>query len=290
VARIAARRDGAITTAELAAAGIGEKAVARRVADGRLRRVHRGVYLVGPVAGRYAREHAGLLAAGPSMLLFAHTASATWGWHQPGEVVHVAGPRHRRGDARLVVHRATIDPCDVRRRHGLPLTSPARTLLDLAAALDPASLDVAINEAHVAGHTSLRELEALLARQPTHRGAGALAAAIREQPGVTRSRGERTLAALVAAAGLPRPRTNAIVCGWEVDAVWDDARLVVEVDGWGAHGTRWSFERDRRKDADLQLGGYRVLRITLRELETRPHAVVARIAIALGATAGGPRR
>jgi very-short-patch-repair endonuclease len=127
----------------------------------------------------------------------------------------------------------------------------------------------------------------VLARASGHHGAGALAAALRDDPGLTRSDAERRLVALLAAAQLPTPRTNARIGRWEADFVWAEQRLVVEFDGWGSHRTRRAFERDRRKDADLLLAGFRVLRITSRELEHRPHAVVARVAIALADRGAG---
>jgi very-short-patch-repair endonuclease len=95
--------------------------------------------------------------------------------------------------------------------------------------------------------------------------------------GFTRSEAERRLKALCRRAQLPAPRTNAIVAGYEVDAYWPAHDLVVEVDGYGYHGTRQAFERDRRKDAALQTAGYRVVRITWRRLTTEPLAVSAQL-------------
>ena len=96
-------------------------------------------------------------------------------------------------------------------------------------------------------------------------------------PEFTRSEGERRLRQLCNAAGLPAPRMNARVAGYEVDAYWPAHRLVVEIDGWRYHGTRQAFERDRRKDAALQAAGYRVVRITYRRLRNEPHAVSAQL-------------
>ena len=97
----------------------------------------------------------------------------------------------------------------------------------------------------------------------------------------TRSEAEKRLRELVRSAGLPQPRMNVHRAGWEVDAVWDDQRLVVEVDGRKFHSTPARFERDRRKDADLLLAGYRVLRVTWRRLTKEPREVVAILAGAL---------
>jgi len=102
-----------------------------------------------------------------------------------------------------------------------------------------------------------------------------------DEPLFTRSEAERRLVELIRSAGLPMPRTNVRIARWEVDAVWDAQRLVVEVDGYRYHGTRATFERDRRKDADLMLAGYRVLRITWRRLVREREAVIALLATAL---------
>ena len=88
---------------------------------------------------------------------------------------------------------------------------------------------------------------------------------------------------LIRAAGLPSPETNVRVAGCEVDLVWRAQRLVVEIDSWAFHSMRRSFEGDRRKDQELVGKGWRVIRITWRQLTYEPHAVVAALATALAA-------
>jgi very-short-patch-repair endonuclease len=151
---------------------------------------------------------------------------------------------------------------------GLPLTTAARTLHDLAPLLQPHELERAVEEALIRGLATRDEL----ATRP------ALRRASIEEPQITRSEAERRLRKLIRAARLPRAETNTRVAGWEVDAVWHDQRLVVEVDGYAYHGNRAAFERDRRKDAALVAAGYRVIRITWRQLVDEPHAVVALLA------------
>ena len=102
-----------------------------------------------------------------------------------------------------------------------------------------------------------------------------------DEPSFTRSEAERRLRRLVQAAGLPMPRTNVRIAGWEVDAVWERHRLVVEVDGYRYHRTRAKFERDRLKDGQLLAAGYRVLRVTWRQLTREPERVIATIAAAI---------
>jgi very-short-patch-repair endonuclease len=95
---------------------------------------------------------------------------------------------------------------------------------------------------------------------------------------MTRSEAERRLLALIRRAGLPLPETNVRVLGHEVDVLWRRQRLVVEIDGFGVHGTRAAFERDRARDARMMAAGYRVLRVTWRQLEDEPEKVVALLA------------
>jgi very-short-patch-repair endonuclease len=197
-----------------------------------------------------------------------HSAAAIWGFRPPhdGEVhVAISGrtARSRRG---VKVHRSASLNAAV--HNGLPLTTPARTLHDLAPHLHPHDLARAVEEAVIRGLTTPEELTT----RPALRRATVL------EPQLTRSEAERRLRTLIRAARLPRPQTNTHVAGWEVDAVWPEHRLVVEVDGFAYHGNRAAFERDRRKDAALVAAGYRVIRITWRQLVEEPHAVVALLA------------
>jgi very-short-patch-repair endonuclease len=150
--------------------------------------------------------------------------------------------------------------------------TPARTLLDLATRLTPHDLERAVNEALVLRLTTPRDL-ILLGRRSS-----ALEAALTNEPALTRSEAEARLLALIRAARLPPPRTNVKVTRYEVDFLWPGERLIVEVDGFAFHSSRAAFERDRTRDADLQAAGYRVTRVTWRQLIREPEAVVARVA------------
>jgi len=143
-----------------------------------------------------------------------------------------------------------------------------RTLHDLAPLIPQRELERAVEEAVIRGLTRTEEL--------TTRPALRKAAIV--EPRLTRSEAERKLRALIRAAKLPVPRTNTHVAGWEVDALWPEHRLIVEIDGYAYHGNRPAFERDRCKDATLTAAGYRVVRITWRQLTYEPHAVVALLA------------
>jgi very-short-patch-repair endonuclease len=261
VATLAARQCGVVTTAQLAGAGLGERAVAHRVACGWLRRLHRGVYQVGPIAAQYAREMAAVLATGG--VLSHHSAAAIWGFRPPHDGdVHVTTTQTARSREGLRVHRSASLNAAV--HSGLPLTTPARTLHDLAPLLPRHELDRAVEEAEIRKLVRRDEL------RPGLRGTA--------EPRFTRSEGERRLLKLVRAAKLPVPVTNTKIAGWEVDAIWPRYKVIVEVDGYAYHGNRAAFERDRRKDAALVAAGYRVVRITWRQMVDEPHAVVALLA------------
>lgn len=266
IAALAARQHGVVTTRQLAAAGIGERAVAHRVANGRLTRIFRGVYRVGPVTAPHGLETAAVLATGG--VLSHHSAAALWGFRPPheGDPHVTVQNREARSRPGLRVHRtASLNAAVL---NGLPLTTPARTLHDLTPLLAPHELDRAVEEAVIRGLVTPQQLTTW----------PALRRATIEEPQITRSEGERRLRALIRAARLPRPQTNTTVAGWEVDAVWHARRLVVEVDGFAYHGNRAAFERDRRRDAALVAAAYRVVRITWRQLVDEPHAVVALLA------------
>jgi very-short-patch-repair endonuclease len=287
----AARQDGAISLAQLAAAGMSRGAIDHRLSTGWLRRVHRGVFLVGPVAGPRAFEHAALLACGEHAVISHRAAGAVWELGpRRGELVEVtlkAG--HRRAQPGIVVHQSELAPDEVTDAGGLRVTSPARTLLDLAATLPPHELERAVNEAQVLRIVTAAAVGALLARTPRHRGAAAVRAAFGEGPAVTRSELERRMRALAYRIGVPQPRTQARVLGFTVDFLWPDERVVVETDGFASHGTRMRFESDRARDAALQAAGYRVLRFTWRQLVETPEIVAARLAVLLSQHAAASR-
>lgn len=283
-AHVAACQLGAISMAQLLGLGIGRGAIAHRVQHGQLHRLFRGIYLLGhPVPPPGAREVGALLLCGPHATLSHRSAAALLGFAPPDpDAVHVTvttdGPRTRPG---LHVHRTTSLPSrDRRRHHGFNLTSAARTLVDLAADRDP-GLERAVAEAQVQRLVSQRELQLAVDRAAGRPGTPALAALVRaDEQGFTRSQAERLVRGLCRQARLPEPRCNVELCGWEVDLLWPEQRLVVEVDGHAAHGH--AFERDRRKQMALVAAGYRVIRVTWRQLRHEPLAVIAAVARALG--------
>jgi len=268
----ARRQHGVLTIHQLRAAGLGTHAIERRVSRGWLRRLHRGVYAVGALESELTTPTAALAAYGRNAILSHRTAAVLWRLlpARPADPVDVTLLNaNRRGRNGVRIHHA--QRTQIRRRYGLRLTSPAQTLADLP----PHELETAYNEALVLKLVTNQEVRAFAARSR------ALRDLVEETPGMTRSRMERRLRALIKQAALPAPLSNVRVHGHEVDMYWPAHRLVVEFDGWNTHSSRTAFESDRLKDAALQLAGERVIRVTGRQLEGSPHAVVARLAVAI---------
>jgi predicted transcriptional regulator of viral defense system len=274
VGALASKQHGVVSRRQLLHAGLTSSAVEHLVARGWLLPLHRGVYFAGYRAvGPRGREMAAVLWAGAGAAVGERSAASLWQllptWR--GDV-QLIGPRSKRTSG-VVVHRTRSLPrSDVTRNHGIPVTTPARTLIDIAKVVDARTLETALAEAQIRG---LVRPEALLPRAT-----GALASALgAAEP--TRSRLERKFRRFIAQHDLPAPVINGFVEGFEVDAHWPEARLIVEVDGWRYHSTRRAFETDRERDAILQASGWRVVRVTERQLTaataerisrlTRPH-------------------
>ncbi|MGH2988780.1 MAG: DUF559 domain-containing protein [Solirubrobacterales bacterium] len=186
--------------------------------------------------------------------------------------------------AGIRVHRvAVLDPKEVRAVIGIPATTPARTILDIAAVVPIRELERALAEAQARHLTRRNDLVALLARAGPRPGVTKLRSLLDRDsaPAMTRSEAEERLLALLRAAELPPPEVNVRLGGHEVDFLWREERLVVEVNGFRYHSSRSAFERDRVRDAKLGALGFRVVRVTWRQIVERPEALVARIAMAL---------
>ncbi len=287
VAELAERQHGAVARRQLLELGLGSRAIDHRVAVGRLHPVHAGVYLVGHrLRSARTRWMAAVLACGPGALLSHRPAADVWHLLPTDSArIHVVADRSTRGPAGIVVHRIRrLHIEDRAERDGIPVTSVARTLLDLAGVVRRRQLERAVETAERHGLFDLHAMERLLASGRGRRGVRMLRSVLRDyrEPPFTRSELERMFIALCRGAGLPPPVTNLWVAGGEADATWPDHRLVVELDSRGYHATRAAFERDRRRDTDLQLAGYRVLRVTHRRLEQEPADVAAAVGRLLG--------
>lgn len=285
---IAGRQHGVVSRAQLRELGLTDNGIARRVRAGTLHRLHAGVYAVGHTAlGERGRWMAAVLAGGPAAALSHASAAALWDLRAVDPVVvHITVPRTgARSRPGLRIHRSgTLGGDDVTARHGIPVTTPARTILDIAATIGDRDLQRALDEGAVQRLISVSSLVALARAHPGHPGSATLKQALRTHaPGttLTRSELEERFLALCAAHGLPRPEVNVRVAGLEVDFLFERGRLVVETDGWRFHGHRAAFERDRRRDATLTRAGYRTLRFSHDQLAGEPRAVAATVAAAL---------
>lgn len=286
-ARLARNQHGIVRRSQLTSAGVDPSAIKRLVKAGGLHRIHRGVYIVGHLAlAPHAREAAALLACGEGAMISHLSAAHLWGLLDapPDEVdVTLAGGHCRAKQGVRLHRRLRLDDRDVRTRHGLRLTSPARTLIDLAADASDGELERLIAEARVNHLLRNGELEAALARAGQRRGVARMRAFLgsEREPEITRSKLERACRRLLKKAGLQQPKANARAAGYEVDFLWPEERVILEVDGYRYHGHRRAFEWDRRKDMALADAGYLVIRITWRQLTEEPFAVIAHIARAL---------
>lgn len=230
---------------------------------------------------------AAVLACGPTALLSHRDAAALWGLTRPGSHAgtDVTTARRCRRRPGIALHRSRrVHPEDRAGRDGIPVTSVARTLLDVAEVVPPWRLERAIEEADRHGLFDLRAVDGLIERSRGRHGLKPLGAALRgyRPPAFTRSGFERRFIELCRGAGLPEPAANLWLAGGEADMSWPERRLVVELDTAAHHQTQSAFERDRARDATLQLAGYRVLRVTDRRLERAPQEVVRAVRSLLG--------
>jgi very-short-patch-repair endonuclease len=288
ISRFVAVQKGFAQREQLFAAGLGRGAITHRLGTGRLREWHRGVYLVDRLAPEpLGEEWAAMLHFEGHAALSHRSAAAIWGLLEPtpGDVVVTVVGVDRRSRPGIRVHRIqSLDRRDLRLRDGLPVTSPPRTIVDLAH--DP-DLEEAIAVAQARGYASLDEIWAAMSRAPRCKGAARLRALLEtgEASGLTRSWTERRMRSLLRAAELPQPLANVPLLGYVADFLWPELKLIVETDGFESHSSRSAFEHDRRRDQKLAAAGYTVIRVTCRQLQDEPYAVIARIAQAIAARA-----
>jgi very-short-patch-repair endonuclease len=280
VTALAARQHGVVSASQLHRLGWSPSQIKSSLRTGWLTAIHRRVYAVGvPVLSVRGRLAAALLACGPGAVVSHRAAAVLWrllDWADGAIDVSVPG-RHVRPRDGIRVHRVgPLHPRDRRKRHGLPVTSPALTVLDLAA-IDTGLAEEAWNEALLHRLVSVSGMVGLLDRRKGHRGTGAMRELLELGDGFSRREAERILHRLIGDAGLPQPRRNVIVHGHELDFWWPELRLNVEMDGYRWHSTRARLNRDHERDAELTARGVSVLRISYDQLR-RPQRVVARLA------------
>ncbi len=214
--------------------------------------------------------------------LASHTAAArVWGLlkYEP-ERIHLTVPTWRRHKSEFTVHFDRLPAPDIGMEDAIPVTSVARTELDLAADFPLPRLERVFERAEELGLLDLDRLEEVMKRYPRHPGSVPLARLLSihgSAPVVLRSDLERRFLRLVRAAGLPVPSMNYVVGGMELDAYWERERFAVELDVYETHGTHVAFERDRIRDDDLLVLGVEVIRITDPRLRREPDAIICRL-------------
>lgn len=286
VARRAERSEGIVDHDELRGLGLSADQIQRRVTCGRLRPIHRGVYAVGHGAiSRRGRRIAALRACGPDSLLARRSAAAHIGLSvREGSRVDVCVPATgRRARNGIELQAVEMLPEDRGRHRGLPVVAAPRLLLDLASLVSDQQLRVLVAEASHRGLLPPRELNSLIERSAGRSGIAALRDATEGYRDTERTRSvpEASFVLLCRRHGLPDPAVNVPIGDREVDFLWPEARLIVEVDGFGPHRHRDRFEGDRERAVHFRLLGYEYLPFTPRQLHGREQWVASSVATAL---------
>jgi hypothetical protein len=285
LAEIAGRQHGIVARRQVEGLGLTGNTADLWVRQGRLHRIHPGVYAVGHTAitprGRWM---AAVLASGPGAVLSHRSAAALWGiWGSGAGDVHVTVPRKTRSQRSIKRHFGALPIDEVTSRDGIPVTSAARAVLDLAADKGEAAAESALREMEYLGIYGPVSIPVLLDRHPHHRGSKIVARCLQrlkdDPSGRVRSPLEELFLPFLDAHHIPRPRLNAwLTIGeerFQVDCLWPDARLIGELDGFQAHGTRRAMRADRKRDRQLLAASYRVVRITESQLVNEPLQIAA---------------
>lgn len=281
---LATRQHGVVSHRQLLRLGFEVRWIERRLEEGRFEAIHREVYSVGhsrvPGKGRW---WAAVLAYGPGSVLSHQSAAVLWRLRRrrPGPI-HVnaflgwQGTYRRKG---IWLHRCKLRPEEATVHDGIPVTTVARTLFDFAEVAPYEEVRKAAEAADRRNLLRLRELESVCERGRGRRALRPVRRLLVElgAPAEGRSPLEIRFVEFLREHGIPAPAQNVLVLGHEVDALWPAAKLVVELDSWEHHGDRAAFERDRARDPELMLAGYRTIRITHRRLDTEAHEVAEEI-------------
>lgn len=287
---LARRQYGVVARWQLLGLGMSREAIATRLGRRHLHEMHLGVYVVGARRiGRRGRWMAAVLASGDRAVLSHRSAARFWRLLPPAvEKVDVTRPGRRVRREGIVGHRANLRDDEWLVENGIPVTSPFRTIFDLAAVASRREVERALHEGEVRQLTDRVSLPMLLERYPGRRGTRVLRELLAsdEPAGITRNEFEEAFLALIDSYGLPRPRMNAALAlrgrFFEVDALWEAHRFLVELDSRGVHGTKKRFESDRHRDRILVAESYRIMHVTWLQLRDEPEAIAADLRSALG--------
>jgi hypothetical protein len=277
ISAVAAKQRDRITRQQLLALGLGRKAISYRLRVGRLHLLYPGVYSVGPPSrAPIDLAAAAVLACGKGAVLSDFSAAALWGfvkgWPEQPEV---SVPRDRRPIG-IRTRRRDLARKEKTRQLGIPVTTPARTVLACAGRLKDQKLTRFVNDALLSLFLHRSELIDAVERHPKHPGASRVRPLLQSKGAPTRSRLEDTFLAFCERHDLPTPETNVLIDGREVDAFFRAERVIVEVDGYEFHSDKTTFERDREKDADAAAKGLMTVRVTGERMRQSPHKEAAR--------------
>jgi very-short-patch-repair endonuclease len=270
VQALAGKQHGIVHGKQLREAGLTKQGIRRRVEAGWLMPKYHGVYAVGHTA-LTDKSHliAAVYAAGEEALAGYRAAGGLWGILRGWQPIEVTAPRSRVSGKGFTLHRSRlIHPEDRALIDNIPVTSLARTLVDLAEVLSEERLADAVHEAEIRGLFDLKKVERVLARLPGRKGRHKLKrvlSAYRDVQPFVRSRAERRVLAMCEEHGLPRPKVNSWIGRYEVDFFWPDANLALEFDGGAVHRTTKAFYEDRKRDRFLAAQGIHVVRATDRD-------------------------
>lgn len=274
VAALAATQHGVVSLPQLTTIGLNPRAVSRRVATGRLYRIHRGVFAVGhPRTTRRGGWMAAVLAGGPGAALSHQAAGAHHDLRPWTGRPTITVPSWRASTAMIEIHTARLPADEITTIEGIPVTTMARTIFDLASVLDRHGLARVIREAEIRQRSDSLSLPDLLERHPRRRGNAMLKevlAELRFGAGVTKSELEKRFHRFLAEEGLPAPELNVPMHLGDrfivADCVWRERRAIVELDGHHVHDRAIQSDSDKERDRDLLLMGWRVIRVTWRHL------------------------
>jgi very-short-patch-repair endonuclease len=263
---LAKQQHGVIARAQLLDLGLHSQAITHRIARGRLHQVRRGVYAVGrPQLTQHGRWMAAVLSCGPGAVLSHGSAAGLWEIGSERGRIEVSVPSRtpRRRDGILAHRRPALGANDVAIHHGIPVTTPVRTLVDLATRLGRGRLERAIREADARGLVDPETLRAALGDLRGQRGVAAIRETLDRRTFVlTDSELERRFLPIARRAGLPAPETQRMVNGFRVDFYWPELGLIVETDGLRYHRTPAQQAADRVRDQAHTAAGLTPLRFT----------------------------
>jgi very-short-patch-repair endonuclease len=224
---------------------------------------------------------AAVLACGEHACAAGAAAAHLWGFGPPpadGWIDVIVVGRHVGSRPGIRVHCVErLDPRDRARRHNIPVTSAARAILDRASQVALPDLERLLDEAVIQRVTTHAAVKDVLARYPANRGVARLRRLVADEPPMTKKEAERRFRGLVRSARVPQPLGKLKILGYEVDFIWPDQRLIVEIDGYAFHSSRRRFETDRERDAKLHAAGFIVVRFTWRQLRYEPAAILFRL-------------